>query len=350
MKLQSKLAVALLWCLSAIACNKIEKNIEPEIMTKGSAAPILHGGWRKMGDFLSVRCVPTYLFTLDGKAYFSMSATQKLTSSFWQYDPVTNEFTPKAPLPDKDQSGLPVFKIKAALTAEGKGYVAFFWTDDRVRTMDHKAQAWVYDPASDRWQVKADLFTEQWYAPGVMTINGIAYACGWGTSDGYRNGECYTYDFASDQWNDLHTGISGNAGGTSTTTFALGNKGYMVNKSTMLDSLRTSEYDPAINSWRKVAGFPMQIPKNTGVLGYNYAHYTLGNEAYIYFAGPNLFAPVTDNSIYKFSGTTKQWTRMADFDGPTRIEPVVFAIGDKAYIGFGYGGGQDFTDLWEYNP
>ncbi len=339
-----------LFTLGTVACTKREHYIEPAILTKGSAAPIVSGGWRKMGEFLSVKCVPTYLFTLGDKAYFSVQGPSILASTFWQYDPATNEFTPKATLPGNEQTKLPIFRLKVAMGINGKGYAGFFWTDGATYTVTGKTPIWEYDPAGDHWTQKSNLFNDGWYAPAVFTLGNKAYGCGWSTDDGYRNDKSYSYDPASDQWTNLNSSVPGNSYATSSEAFALNGKGYTVNINLSLDSIQTCEFDPATNQWQKITGFPVQYAPVDMPKRFNCPSYTIGGNAYVYVSGTTVNTNVTSNSIYQFSGTTKQWTKMPDFGGPTRIFLAAFSIGNKAYIGFGSDRGTDYCDLWEYNP
>jgi hypothetical protein len=44
------------------------------------------------------------------------------------------------------------------------------------------------------------------------------------------------------------------------------------------------------------------------------------------------------------------WTKMMDFPGTSRPNPVSFVIDNKAYVGLGHDGTMGYPDFWEYDP
>jgi N-acetylneuraminic acid mutarotase len=44
------------------------------------------------------------------------------------------------------------------------------------------------------------------------------------------------------------------------------------------------------------------------------------------------------------------WIKLSDFEGVPRSDAVAFSIGNKGYIGTGYGGSDRLSDFWEYDP
>ena len=52
------------------------------------------------------------------------------------------------------------------------------------------------------------------------------------------------------------------------------------------------------------------------------------------------------NDFWEYDPTTDKWTKKADFPGGARYDAVGFSIGNKGYIGTGWG----YKDFWEYDP
>jgi N-acetylneuraminic acid mutarotase len=95
------------------------------------------------------------------------------------YDPVTNTWTTKAPMPGARYGG-------SAGVINGKLYVAGR-KNPLVSTLE------VYDPATNTWVARAGMPTPRW-GTGAGVVNGVLYVMG-GTTDGseaFRTNEAYT--------------------------------------------------------------------------------------------------------------------------------------------------------------
>src|SRR5690606_31536710 len=96
--------------VALISCIKQEE-VDRETVLEATPDPIVEGGWRKMGGFMNQELSHMdWMFAIGNKAYFSFSYMPDvpwidLASNFWEYDPATNKFSPRANIPDFDCCG-----------------------------------------------------------------------------------------------------------------------------------------------------------------------------------------------------------------------------------------------------
>ena len=74
------------------------------------------------------------------------------------------------------------------------------------------------------------------------------------------------------------------------------------------------------------------------------AAFTIGDKAYV---GTGYGAK---NEFWQYDPGRDAWTRKADLPGIARGAAIAFSIGDKGYAGLGYYEDDRFSDLWEYDP
>jgi len=99
-----------------------------------------------------------------------------------------------------------------------------------------------------------------------------------------------------------------------------------------------------IEGW---GGKPDPIPNRIGATGFS-----IGNKGYIgtgYGIGY-----VLKKDFWEYNPATDSWTQKADFGGTARIWATGFSLGNKGYIGTGDNGNASnpllCKDFWEYNP
>jgi len=96
------------------------------------------------------------------------------------------------------------------------------------------------------------------------------------------------------------------------------------------------EIDPANNySVKRTTDFPQT--SSYGISSY----FTINNKGYVLF-GSNYF--------WEFDPVNLKWTRLANFPGPARGEPVSFVLDGLAYMGTGTSNATIFNDIWKYDP
>jgi N-acetylneuraminic acid mutarotase len=79
----------------------------------------------------------------------------------------------------------------------------------------------------------------------------------------------------------------------------------------------------------------------------NAAAFSIGNKGYIGTGfGCDSITCWDHNDLWEYDPQTDVWTQKADFGGQGRSRAVGFSIGSKGYIGLGYLA----SDMWEYDP
>jgi len=123
-------------------------------------------------------------------------------------------------------------------------------------------------------------------------------------------------------------------------SFSVGKKGYVglgISSSDYLSDFY--QYDPALNSWKKLKDFPGAPRKNA-------ISFVINDIAYI---GTGLGLNYLQD-MWSYNATNDTWTPEKDFGGSKREGAVAFVINNKAYVGFGSNNGQGQKNIWEYDP
>jgi N-acetylneuraminic acid mutarotase len=228
-----------------------------------------------------------FAFIINNKGYLGKSGS----SSLYQYDFVTNTFTPKTGCPGihSGQEGVATFAIGNRGYMMGGSYTI-------NGTKYHSNETWEYNPVLDSWTKKANF--------GFL---GMQRATG----------------------------------------FCIGGKGYLVNGMIEIPNANDYyfnsllEYNPWTDSWESKAPFPgtPRIYTNTFVIG-----------DYGYAGGGGRQAPmswVDYNDFYKYNPATDQWTQIPNLPfGKTLFNS--FTLNSKGYVvsDLQVGG----VDLIKYTP
>ena len=156
-----------------------------------------------------------------------------LTAAVEAYDPATNQWTAKAPLPTP-RSGLAVAVVNGVLYTIGGDLGGF-----QVATVQ------AYDPATNSWTVKAPMPTAR-SALVAGVVNGIIYAIG-----GSAGPVVEAYDPATDTWTTRAAvpleRTSSAAGAVDGRLYVVGNEFQETNEAV---------YDPASDSWTILPSMP----------------------------------------------------------------------------------------------
>jgi N-acetylneuraminic acid mutarotase len=173
----------------------------------------------------------------------SILGDMKPVATVYAYDPATNSWTERAPMPTA-RGALSVAEIDGKLYAIG-GY-------DRKA---NSAAVEVYDPVLDLWVSRAPLPTPRDHL-AAATVSGKVYAIGGRLDGDYRRNLSVTevYDPATDQWKrvaDLPTARSG------ITAAEVGGRVFVFGGEDADGTFRDNEaYDPARDAWQILAPMP----------------------------------------------------------------------------------------------
>jgi N-acetylneuraminic acid mutarotase len=173
----------------------------------------------------------------------SMFSVRNPVATVYAYDPVTDTWTERAPLPTA-RGALSVTELDGKLYAVG-GY------DGK----GNNAQVEVYDPIFNAWTARAPLPTPRDHL-AVATVAGKIYAIGGRVNGDYHRNLAITerYDPAADRWlrvSDLPTARSGIAAAVA------GGKIYVFGGEGAAGTFSENEtYDPVSDLWRALASMP----------------------------------------------------------------------------------------------
>ena len=288
-------------------------------------------------------------FSIGNKGYVGLGRDGgTLRQDFWEYDPVTNNWTQKADFP----GGVREYAI--GFSIGNKGYVGtgLQWWGSRHQDF------WEYDPDTDTWTQKANF-------PGGNRSGAVGFSIGnkgyVGTGDdgNNRHQDFWEYDPASNVWTRR-----ANFGGSVRSWaagFSIGNRGYLgVGSSSGYSHYQDFwEYDPVSNRWTQKADFQGDVIREYGYYyGYHSSRdwsvgFSIGNKGYIATGCPGSQNYFQD--VIEYDPVSNSWIQKADFAGGIRNRAVGFSIGNKGYIGTGNIDGSETTgagrqDFWEFSP
>ncbi|MBS1583700.1 MAG: hypothetical protein JST66_15985, partial [Bacteroidetes bacterium] len=140
----------------------------------------------------------------------------------------------------------------------------------------------------------------------------------------------------SDSWtrkNDVaYNGVDGPRIGDEATAFAIGDTGYVMDRSGRLWA-----YDPTGNTWAARSLCP------GGPAGALAVEFSIGGKGYVCVTSGTAVT-------WEFDPVAGSWTAKASFPGPTRSAAFGFAINGKGYVTGGLGTPTYKKDLWSFDP
>ncbi len=317
--------------LMLTSCYKSEEiKDEKPIILQGNAEPIVHGGWRKMGSFFNEKTELLFVFTIENKSYFIVSAYPEIESNFYEYNSETNGFTAKKKLPEFDMH------YSWGLTIGDKGYCGLL------------NKIWEYDPLHDTWTGKANFPNGDIRDPGRFSKGDLGYICGYQNNEGFRsNDTLYIFNPKNNTWSTGRD-FAGSSQKTTEMAFSLkGNPIFIAGNFGMPDDIRTWEYNSDSNDWYRVGDFPYYPHPS--------CYWTSNDKPYFYAGTLNGKGEWDiDKSIWTFDRQSNLWTKFGEFPATVGKYPQGFAHGEKMYLGFGDNSGLGarnmINELWEFNP
>jgi hypothetical protein len=131
-------------------------------------------------------------------------------------------------------------------------------------------------------------------------------------------------------------------------TFVLNGRGYLIEPYTSQGGIVINalwEYDPDQDVWSRKADMP-------GGARYSHTDFTLGNKAYVGLGyGENANPGGYFNDFWVYAPDSDSWTRVADYPGERKSNALSFPVDGKGYV---TGGNTDSyiysMELWEYDP
>ncbi len=285
-----------------------------------------------------------YQFVINGVAYVGGGEDDNVAyNDLSAYDPATDTWAPRAPLPAAGRSAA------ASFVVNGRAYVVSGATYSGAIPTLYLNETWMYDPTTDTWTARAPLPGNGRIGAAAFSIGQTGYVGGGGDFDaGITYTDFFAYDPTANQWAARAT-IPSNATALSA-SFALGTAGYVAGGlrfgaggiPTLTDI--TWRYEPAPNQWTRRADLPTRRAY-CGALA-------TGGFGYVAEGISDFTQPTPARSLLRYNATANTWTSVLPGQGPGTIGrgvPVFFAVANALYLG----GGVDFSiddllmDFWQ---
>lgn len=294
-----------------------------------------------------------FAFEINGKGYTGGGGYAGIATyldDFQEYDPITNQWTLKATLPNTCFQGV-------GISAGGKGYFGTGFAN-LTQSARYKSYFWYeYNPLLNIWTSKQNFMNLN----DPLTLNNLGKAnCGVATSgnDIYlfggnkENGlydDClHKYNVTANIWELINAELGQNR--TSANGFAINDKIYLGGGEDGEDLNDFWEYNITSDSWLQKADMPTSY-KQSSVVEVNGKGYFIGGFS------DNILGTIADpnanytNQLLEYDPVNNIWTAKQPFPGGKRAKMVSFSYNGKIYAGGGRNqNGQAVSDFYEYNP
>lgn len=211
------------------------------------------------------------------------------------------------------------------------------------------------------WSIKDNLSSEiQLVGACSFSIDNDGYI---GLEEGCSVRDDYSRDFfkynsATNVWQSIASLPSEVDARNKSIAFSLNKKGYICGgKKYVLYGTKYFlndlwEYNPQLDIWEQKEDFPRAGGINNGV------GFSIGDFAYVGlgYAGVTAGNPYGEmNDFYRYNPSNNEWSLLANFPGEARQGAVGFSMDGKGYVGLGYSYSSEngftyYNDFWEYNP
>lgn len=208
-----------------------------------------------------------------------------------------------------------------------------------------------YNPANNKWRKLPDMPGKRRISAAAFVVGGKAYV---GTGDAYDEdlNDFYEYNPSKDKWkkiDDFPSSPRHYAVAFSIGDFGFTGLGSSKERGNDLWGFDTSvtyyndfwKYDVAKGKWTQAAEFPGKGRSRA-------ISFTVGNKAYVGLG----YGHGSLNDLWEYDPTKDKWTKKGQYPGKLTIASVCFTIGDKAYIGTGLGNPSSASitnEFWEYD-
>jgi N-acetylneuraminic acid mutarotase len=282
--------------------------------------------WTQKASFPGAARADAVAFSIGSKGYLGTGYSgSAYYNDFWEYDPTANAWTQKANFAGSVRGSAVGFSLGS------KGYIGTGYG-----TSGYSKDFWEFDPSTNAWTQKTSFGGVARYKAVGFNIGTKGYI-GTGTDGNNYYNDFWEYDPSSNAWTQK---MSLSPGGRSAAfAFSTSSKGYVGNGGNGTNNyVDFWEYDPATNNWASKTGI---TNRNAGMA------FSISGVGYA--AGGAVGNEVT--TLHAYNPTNNTWTAKANMGGADgRFVTVGFNIGNKGYIGTGWGSNGIFNDFWEYDP
>lgn len=207
--------------------------------------------WTQKADFGGVGRRNAVGFSIGNKGYIGTGMDHEFSfagdelADFWEYDPLTNTWTQKAPYPGSGGAGV---YYATGFGINGKGYICC----GKIGPSNYSNQLWEYNPATNSWLQRASFPGGTRYGLTSFVINNKAYL-GTGTDENAFNNDLWCYDPSTNTWT-AKANMPGSAR-FSSAAFSIGWRGFIVFGSDGGYKEELWEYNAYDDTWIQRADF-----------------------------------------------------------------------------------------------
>jgi N-acetylneuraminic acid mutarotase len=128
----------------------------------------------------------------DGNKGFIFGGVNSGTylNDIWVYEPISNSWTEKTPLPSSGRSGA------ASFVLGNKAFILGGISADNV----YSDEVWEYDLTTDNWTQKNNFPFGALFRASACSLNGVAYLLFGRNQNSQVSNQLYEYDLSTDNW------------------------------------------------------------------------------------------------------------------------------------------------------
>lgn len=255
-------------------------------------------------------------FSINGKLYVGGGYNgSSAMVSFYEYNPNSDTWTPKANLPS------PVYSA-SCFVLNTKGYVVCGADPQLTRNV------FEYDPVSDTWAIKNNFPSLPRMNLTGFSLNGRGYLFGGFVGSNTSMSDMWEYDQATDSWI-----AKANCPGTTRNgpaSFVINGKAYVglgCNYNGTINYSDMYEFNPVTNSYNAISNLP--AGRNS------VADFSIGNFGYVGVGNSNSGGLIYPLNFWRYDPSLDTWNSLPDFNGPAKAHVFSETVGNKPYIGCG---------------
>ncbi len=323
----------IIFIFSLCACNRVADSPYPDVQ------------WEKKSNLPINGLVSARAASVEDKAYVFFGRVNHVNNSYgtyskdcWEYDATNDIWTKKSPCPGKARVN-PI-----AITLNGKIYTGLGYGGEGVtNNKSHLTDFWMYDPATDLWEKKADY-------PNYETNGCICFIhenkiyVGFGFHELNFGASLMEYDPEKDEWNFINS-YQEQFRALATCCFdndhifmGTGYKTYNLND--------WWQYTPSNDSWKKCKDMPDNGRQGAVSLCIKNRFFVSSGR---YFRGDQTGGHLKSD-VLEYDATRNVWYKRGDIPTDGRENAIAFTINGKGYIGLGENMNNALNDLWCFEP
>lgn len=208
----------------------------------------LTDSWSERASIPGVRRVAC-AFSITGRGYVvgGLYGSSSIRNDLWEYDPTSNSWTQRTSLPGAPRYG------STAFVHNGIAYVLGGGTGGGSGPFI--PELWAYDPVTDEWSSRTPMPDQGRVGASSFTAGGMCYVFGGRQEDQSMSNELWAYDTSSDSWS-LRAPLPG-GGRHYARAYAVLDRGVILSGQDGSGSFADGwVYSPWSNSWLPIEDYP----------------------------------------------------------------------------------------------